>query len=76
ASVKAKDVLEVSQLSFNSILSSKDDLAPSSKLEIHTEKNLPDLSFFVSSTLNSYPALKTLENQVQISKENTKLQIA
>lgn len=76
ASVKAKDVLEVSQLSFNSILSSKDDLEPSSKLEIHTEKNLPDLSFFVASTLNSYPALKTLENQIQISKENTKLQIA
>nr|WRE04749.1 TolC family protein [Helicobacter pylori] len=76
ASVKAKDVLEVSQLSFNSILSSKDDLAPSSKLEIHTEKNLPDLSFFVASTLNSYPVLKTLENQIQISKENTKLQIA
>ncbi len=76
ASIKAKDVLEISQLSFNSILSSKDDLSPSNKLEIHTEKDLPDLSWFVSSTLNSYPALRTLENQVQISKENTKLQIA
>ncbi|EQD89830.1 outer membrane efflux family protein [Helicobacter pylori SouthAfrica50] len=76
ASIKAKDVLETSQLSFNSILSSKDDLSPSNKLEIHTEKDLPNLSWFVSSTLNSYPALRTLENQVQISKENTKLQIA
>ncbi|AFI05891.1 TolC family protein [Helicobacter cetorum] len=76
ASIKAKDVLEVSQLTFNSILSSKDNLLPSKTLNIHADKALPDLSWFVSSTLNSYPALKTLENQVQISKENTKLQIS
>lgn len=73
---QAKDSLQIAQLSFDSILSSKEHLHPSSSLNINTEKNLPNSDFFVNATLSSYPALKTLTNKILITKEYKKLQIS
>lgn len=73
---QAEDSLQIAQLSFDSILSSKQNVHPSSTLNINTEKNFPNSDFFVNATLSSYPALKTLSNKILIAKEYKKLQIS
>ncbi|PAF48929.1 lipase [Helicobacter sp. 12S02232-10] len=72
---EAKDSLDIAYLAFNTILSSQDDLFPSSKLLIDNTKILPNSDFFVSETLNSYPVLKTLENKSLSAKEVKKLEM-
>lgn len=73
---QAEDSLQIAQLSFDSILSSKEDIHPSSTLNINIAKILPSSDFFVNATLSSYPALKTLANKMLIAKEYKKLQIS
>ncbi|WP_104713279.1 TolC family protein [Helicobacter cetorum] len=75
ASARAKDTLDISQLAFNSILSSKENTLPLKGLAI-VDKPLPNLSVFVNDAISSYPALRSLANHVEIAKDNTKLQVA
>ncbi|PAF54242.1 lipase [Helicobacter sp. 13S00482-2] len=75
---QAEDSLQIAQLSFDTILGVKEEekLLPSSTLDIHTQKILLNSNFFVNQALASYPALKTLTNKIQITKEYKKIQMS
>ncbi|WP_163498450.1 TolC family protein [Helicobacter suis] len=79
--MQARDALEVATLAFNTILSSqsmpvsKAHFAPTAHLNIRL-KALPNLSFFIQETLNSYPVLRSLAIKKQSAHQMTNLQVS
>ncbi|WP_430734569.1 TolC family protein [Helicobacter suis] len=79
--MQARDALEVAALAFNTILSSQSmpvsqaHFAPTAHLNIRL-KALPNLSFFVQETLNSYPVLRSLAIKKQSAHQMTNLQVS
>ncbi|PAF45101.1 TolC family protein [Helicobacter sp. 11S02596-1] len=76
---EAKNSLEIAYLAFQTILSSKDNLFPSSPLNLGDKTlHITDFGadFFVNETLQTYPALKTLENKTLSANEVKKLQMS
>ncbi|WP_240330896.1 TolC family protein [Helicobacter suis] len=80
--MQARDALEVATLAFNTILSSqsmpvsKAHFAPTAHLNIRLKKALPNLSFFIQETLNSYPVLRSLAIKKQSAHQMTNLQVS
>lgn len=72
-SLAAQNVLEVAQLTLDSVLQSEHNI-PTSPLQISQDMELKSLQYYIDSTLQSYPALKIAHNKTESSKQTHKLE--
>ncbi len=72
---QAQNNLEIAQMALDTILNTK-GINPISEIQIPSTKPLKSEEYYVEHTLDSYPALRSLDHQIKIAKEYKKMKIA